>query len=270
MNGDVCLYPYSLEARSLPVYMTGLGGTAWQGAVRREEGYFWHQVLFCMEGSGVLEAQGQRQPIRAGDAFILPAGVPHAYWPEARRWDVRWVTFDGHAAQSLLTQLELEEARVIPGGAAVLMPLYERMHAEITGDWLHGHHTCSALVYSCLMELRRLLVTRASAHNRLLTQALRFIDDHYGDDVSLAEMAQAAGVTPQHLCRVFREAMHMRPGEYLTQRRVQAAQTLISGSDLPLSEIASRAGFSSPGYFSTVFRRYVGVTPGEYRRQTGG
>ena len=252
------------------MYMTGLGGTAWQSAVRREEGYFWHQALFCMEGSGVLEAQGQQQPIRAGDAFVLPAGVAHAYWPEGRRWDVRWVTFDGHAAQSLLAQLELEEVRVIPGGAAVLAPLYERMHAEITGDWLHGHHTCSALVYSCLMELRRLLVTRASAHNRLLTQAMRFIDERYGDDVSLADMAQAAGVTPQHLCRVFREAMHMRPGEYLTQRRVQAAQTLISGSDLPLAEIASRAGFSSPGYFSTVFRRYVGVTPGEYRRQTGG
>ena len=93
MKGDVCMYPYHLEARRLPVYLTGLGGTAWQMPIRRPEGYFWHQVLLCTEGSGTLETGGRQQPIRAGDAFLLPAEQPHAYWPETERWDVRWITF---------------------------------------------------------------------------------------------------------------------------------------------------------------------------------
>lgn len=267
MNGDVCLYPYSLEAQKLPVYLTGIGGTAYQPPVRRPEGYFWHQVLFCMEGSGVLEVQGQKLPVRTGDAFVLPAGLAHAYWPEERRWDVRWFTFAGSAAGTLLEQLGLAEPRIIPGGAAVLLPVYEKMHAEITGDWIHGHYTCSALVYSSLMELRRLIIDRADARNRIVTLTLCFIEERYGSDISLADMAQHAGVTPQHLCRVFRASMHMRPGEYLARRRVQAAQTLIRAGELPMAEIAQRTGFASPGYFSTVFRRYVGVAPGEYRRQ---
>ena len=61
----------------------------------------------------------------------------------------------------------------------------------------------------------------------------------------------------------------MSPVEYLTQRRVQAAQTLIRTGDLPLAEIARQTGFASPGYFSTVFRRCVGMTPGDYRRRMG-
>ena len=269
MNGDICLYPYNLEAQKLPVYLTGIGGSAYQPPVRRPEGYFWHQVLFCMEGSGVLEVHGQKLAVRAGDAFVLPAGLAHAYWPEERCWDVRWLTFDGSAAGTTLTCLGLAETQIISGGAATLLPFYEKMHAEITGDWIHGHYTCSALVYSCLTELRRLIIDQADAHNRILTLTLRFIDEHYGSDVSLADMAEQAGVTPQHLCRVFRASMHMRPGEYLARRRVQAAQTLIRTGNLPLSEIARQTGFASPGYFSTVFRRCVGMSPGEYRRRMG-
>ena len=87
--------------------------------------------------------------------------------------------------------------------------------------------------------------------------------------MAAARVADCAGVTPQHLCRVFREAMRMRPGEYLTQRRIQAARALIRTEELPLSEIAQRVGFSSAGYFSTVFRRWVGMSPGEYRRRGG-
>ena len=269
MKGDVCMYPYHLEARRLPVYLTGLGGTAWQMPIRRPEGYFWHQVLLCTEGSGTLETGGRQQPIRAGDAFLLPAEQPHAYWPETERWDVRWITFDGEAAAPLLTQLDMASPQVVPGGAATLLPLYERMQSALTGDPLHGHHTCSALVYMYLMEFHRLLISRIDGQNQLLTTVLRFIDAHYGRDLSLSEMADCAGVTPQHLCRVFREAMRMRPGEYLTQRRIQAARTLIRTEELPLSEIARRVGFSSGGYFSTVFRRWVGMSPGEYRRRGG-
>jgi AraC family transcriptional regulator len=96
---------------------------------------------------------------------------------------------------------------------------------------------------------------------------VRLIDEAYDRDLSLTEMAQHAGVTPQHLCRVFRQTLRMRPVEYLTQRRVQAAQALIRRGELPLAEIARQTGFSSPGYFSTVFRRCVGMSPGDYRRK---
>lgn len=268
---DVCLYPYSPEASRLPVYVAGLGGTAYQQPVRRPEGYFWHQLLLCVEGNGTLETGGQTQPVQPGDVFFLPAGCAHAYWPEAERWEVRWIALDGSAAAALPEQLEMTQPQIVRGGAAVFLPLYERMLAAISSDRLHGPYACSALAYSCLMEMRRMIVSRGDARNRILSQTLRYIDENHYRDVSLAEMAENAGVTPQHLCRVFRETMHMRPGEYLTQRRVQAAQALLREEALTLAQIADRVGFSSPAYFGTVFRRCVGITPGEYRRRmTGG
>lgn len=270
MSGDVCIYPYHLEVRSLPVYMAGIGGTEWQQPVNRPEGYFWHQVLLSLNGSGVLSMGGTQRTIRAGDVFFLPADCPHAYWPETEQWEVRWIAFDGPAASSLLEQLNMTGPQIIQGGAAALQPIHERMVSEITGDRLQGNYICSGLMYLCLMTFHQQMLRQTDARSRLMAEVLRFIDDNYARDISLAEMAAHAGVTQQHLCRVFRGVLRMRPGEYLAQRRVQAAQTLIQTGDLPLSEIAQQVGFASPGYFSTVFRRYVGMAPGEYRRRLKG
>lgn len=270
MNADVCIYPYPLEVRGLPVYMTGVGGTAWQQPVSRPEGYFWHQLLLCLDGSGVLTTGSVQRIIRAGDAFFLPADCPHAYWPETAQWGVRWVAFDGPEALPLLRQLDMTVPRVIQGGSAALQPFHERMVAEISGDRLQGNYICSGLVYMSLMTFHQQMLRQGDARSRLMAETLRFIDDNYARDISLAEMAAHAGVTQQHLCRVFRGALRMRPGEYLAQRRVQAAQALIQTSEAPLSEIARQVGFASPGYFSTVFRRYVGMAPGEYRRRLRG
>lgn len=270
MSGDVCIYPYHLEARGLPVYMTGIGGTAWQQPVNRPEGYFWHQLLLCLGGSGVLSADAVQWPIRAGDVFFLPADCPHAYWPETKQWEVRWIAFDGPAALSLLAQLDMDGPLIAQGGAAALQPIHERMVSEITGDRLQGNYICSGLTYMSLMTFHQQMLRQTDVRSRLMTETLRFIDENYARDLSLGEMAAHAGVTQQHLCRVFREAIRMRPGEYLAQRRVQAAQTLIQIGALPLSEVARQVGFASPGYFSTVFRRYVGMAPGEYRRRIKG
>ena len=54
--------------------------------------------------------------------------------------------------------------------------------------------------------------------------------------------------------------------EYLTRRRLQEAKRLLTETDIPVAEIGMQTGFSDPGYFSTVFRKYEGVSPIEYRK----
>ena len=82
-------------------------------------------------------------------------------------------------------------------------------------------------------------------------------------------LAEIAGITPQHLCRIFKETMNMRPNEYLTQRRLQEAKSLLQRNELPISEIAVRSGFPDAGYFSTVFKKHEGLSPLEYKKHIG-
>lgn len=80
ING--CIYPYNIEARKLPVHLTGIGGSEWQNHVVRPKGYQWHQILFSAGGKGVLKFDNTLGAIDEGSYFFLPANYPHEYFPE--------------------------------------------------------------------------------------------------------------------------------------------------------------------------------------------
>ncbi|MBQ8108175.1 MAG: helix-turn-helix transcriptional regulator [Ruminococcus sp.] len=73
-------------------------------------------------------------------------------------------------------------------------------------------------------------------------------------------------MTPQHMCRLFREALRMRPTDYLLHRHLDEARRLLRESELPVAMTARECGFNDASYFSTVFRRYEGISPVGYRK----
>ena len=267
MSQDFCFYPYHTETRKLPIYLTGIGCTDYQQPIHRPDGYGWHQFLLCTEGDGSFIHNGITRPFNAGDCIFLPAGIPHEYSPAASRWGMQWFTFDGYAVMQLLNQFNMNTPFLLCGKQnALLQSLYNRMRTELTTDRLYGIYICSALVYQFLFEFHRLTLTQTKDTNQHISCALEYINQHYHTDLSIQQLANHVGISPQHLCRIFRDIMHMSPGEHITQRRIQAAQELIQTTDYPLAEIARQSGFSSPGYFSTVFQNYVGISPSTYRK----
>ena len=59
----------------------------------------------------------------------------------------------------------------------------------------------------------------------------------------------------------------MGANEYISKLRIEKAITLISGTDMPFSEIAEKTGFTTPSYFSTAFKQYTGETPSQYKER---
>lgn len=100
-----------------------------------------------------------------------------------------------------------------------------------------------------------------------LAVARELLDDRCGEAVRVAELAQAVGVHPVHLARVFRQHVGCTPGDYLRRRRLERAAVLLRETRRPLSDIALHCGFGDQSHFANAFRRHSGVTAREYRRQ---
>ena len=274
MSINCHMYPYNIEARKLPIHLTGIGGSEWQNPISRPQGYKWHQILYSASGTGYLKFDNSSVTVGEGTFFFLPAEYPHEYLPKDDRWDVRWVAFDGYSANHILSLLGMTKPVVVkPESPLELERIFDRMFKSQREDKLYCDFTCSGLIYDYLIEFHRCMDDKGSKsrneRSRVITNVLEYIDENYKKDFPLTDLADVAGVTPQHLCRIFKAAMNMRPNEYLVKKRVREAKRMMLRTEKQISEIASECGFPNAGYFSTVFKKLEGMTPAEYRSSVG-
>ncbi len=102
---------------------------------------------------------------------------------------------------------------------------------------------------------------RVTLEDRRLRKALDCVSDRFGEPLSIAEVAAEAGISKFHFSRLFRLAMGMSPYQWLLNTRLDAAKSMLEGTDLPVAEVASRCGFENANYFSTTFTRRFGFSP---------
>ncbi len=100
----------------------------------------------------------------------------------------------------------------------------------------------------------------------LLAEVFGFIEERYGEPISLKDVARAVGLSAGHLTTVVRRKTGRTVLEWITERRMAEARRLLVGTDLPVEEVGRRVGYGDSGYFVRTFRRAHGATPLGWRR----
>ena len=102
-----------------------------------------------------------------------------------------------------------------------------------------------------------------------LERVLELIEAHIGDETCLDKLAQDAGMSLSYLTRVFSKTYGTTIHQYILQRRVERAKSLLAATDEAIADIAYRTGFSSQSHLASTFKKLTGVTPGAYRYGRG-
>lgn len=92
-----------------------------------------------------------------------------------------------------------------------------------------------------------------------------YLEHHYADNVTLAQLADVVNLSPFHLLRMFRDAVGLPPHIYLTNVRVRRARCLLARG-VPIATVAAQTGFVDQSHLTRHFKRIVGVTPGQYQQ----
>jgi len=106
---------------------------------------------------------------------------------------------------------------------------------------------------------------QGSTRDIRLEDVRRYLESNYAEPVSLARLAERAGVTSVYLCRAFKEYTGRTIFSYLLTRRIQEATVLLRSTDEKIATIAFQCGFNDLSYFNRKFKQMVCKSPGEYR-----
>lgn len=101
--------------------------------------------------------------------------------------------------------------------------------------------------------------------NKYVEKAVEYIHSHYKEDISVGETAMDIGISEGHLSRIFKKETGYTFVAYLTDYRIHLAMELLKDCGLKVYEVADRVGYSDITYFSTLFKKIVGVNPSEYQ-----
>lgn len=115
-----------------------------------------------------------------------------------------------------------------------------------------------------------LMIKQTTSEPPAVAKARAFIADHLAEDLSLEQVARAAGMSPFYFCKVFKSATGVTFTDYVARARIEKTKHLLLNPHVRVSEAAYEAGFQSLSQFNRVFRRVEGQSPSTYREHLHG
>ncbi|NLY44220.1 MAG: response regulator [Clostridiaceae bacterium] len=126
----------------------------------------------------------------------------------------------------------------------------------------NGIKSIPSVYHSLLQDIKN-----KSNSTPIVMLARKYIDTHYfKENLSLIEVAKEMQISATYLSRLLKQEIGLSFIDYLTQVRIKKAMELMNDPSIKLYEVAQRVGYSSQHYFSTAFKRILGMPPGEYRK----
>jgi AraC-like DNA-binding protein len=254
-------------------------------------------VLAYMERSGgSIHIAERRWPVRAGDVFVVAPGEvvrpgqdahgsTHAggwavfFPPEAlgSRGGGSFLAWHSHPLLFPFvggTAGGVQQLRVPAGARRAWSSRMASLDDELRRRREGFREAALAHLTLLLVDVARLAAEAGrdlTAHeDSLLSRVFAVIEEGYGGQLSLSDVARTVGLTPGHLTTVVRRRTGRTVGSWIAERRMAEARALLVQTDLAVGEVARSTGYDDPAYFGRAFRQAHGMTPLGWRRAAGG
>ncbi len=239
------------------------------------------ELLYIMRGTGRYIVSGKEYPIGAGNLIICNAGAIHGE-----------PSMQSHSLKSyccVLNRLSLPglpENNLIENSRNPVLFFSEDRdaveHIFLALDELDQKDkalgsVCDLLANALLnlvyAKLRRRRETNERLHENneeFIQHITRYLDEHYREPLTLQELGKQFFISQHYLSHIFKDETGLSPMKYVLYRKIGESQNLLMNTPLSIGEISHQLGFNDNCHFSTTFKKYIGLTPTQYRNHFRG
>jgi AraC family transcriptional regulator len=242
------------------------------GALRPRHYHESTWVVFTFTGSFALNMRSTQSLLTPRSLLYVPAGEAHAnvFGSEGAGVFVASIDPAWIGDRPGIAGAEAEIPRIAPAG------FLEGLALKLYREFQSPDALSDLIVEGAFLELLgrwfRENFHKDHSSPSWLRRVKELLQDCFRNPVSLNQIAYIAGVHPSHAAREFHRVYGMTIGEYMRKLRVEfVAERLVYSGKTPasLTDLALNAGFSSQAHMAAVFKRVIGMTPGEYRKAHG-
>lgn len=275
VNSNRIIYTPSAFAKDSLLHLQEIGlSEAQKPHTSSRENLLSYLFFMVLEGSGTLTYNGQEYSLSKGDCVFLDCRNPYAHRSSENLWTLKWVHFYGPSMHNIY------EKYLQRGGLSHFNTQrteeYNQLLQELFTIASSDSHVKDMQINEKLSALLTLLMQDSWNPNqnsprftgkRNLREIKDYIDLHYHQKITLDNLAQQFFINKFYLTRLFKEQFGISVNHYLLQVRTTRAKQLLRFSDLSIEQVGQECGMNDANYFSRMFKKVEGITPGEYRRR---
>jgi AraC-like DNA-binding protein/mannose-6-phosphate isomerase-like protein (cupin superfamily) len=230
--------------------------------------------VYCEDGAGWIECEGERYELHKNHAFIIPVGEAHAYGSgNSNPWSIYWFHFCGENISmfsSIIGRLiYLKDSDNSRYGDRFLLfeEMYQNLAMGYSPENLEYVSFCLMHFLASIKYLNQYREVNNVKEADLTQKSILYMKDNLENKIVLKDLADHAGYSPSRFSALFTEKTNYSPMDYYNQLKIQRACSLLQFSDLKIKEIAFRLGYYDPFHFSKGFKQEMEITPKEYRKR---
>lgn len=263
----------------------------WKVGPRRLHDYL---LIYVQSGEFAVQVDGRSHIFELGDFCLIQPGIPciiegrsatitpYAHFDlfydptNALTFPVGHLDLTGAAGPSMQPRLADLFGIEVPVDISPADPGRFRDHLiRMVASWRHGdmlsrlqaNHLATELILMILKDHGATSDVRTTYSTDSFSWITSYLSFHLSDQISVADMADRAGLSASRFSALFRLHVGCSPYRYLRRLRVSLGGELLAETDLTLEAIAQHAGFANAQHFSKAFRQETGETPGSFRRR---
>lgn len=217
-----------------------------------------HKMILVTKGEGAFFLGGQKTPFATGNLIFGFKGEPF-YAETEKNCEYMYIHFDGDRAEELFRRFNIQKNNRCFSGFDGLIPLWKESLSRA------DQQTIDLVSESILLYTFSRLTGGSIKRDSLINKVIELLEENFHDsDLSIDSIAKELSYNPKYISHVFREHMGVSFTEYLKTIRIRYAVSLFDHGVDSVKNVALLSGFNDPFYFSTVFKKTVGMSPTDY------
>lgn len=223
---------------------------------------------YVISGSGHIREDNREFDVCPGDIYILHRGHDHRYFTTSDEpWVKLWFNLRGSFPHQILMHYGLSNVNLIKGCA--IEHLFEKYVDTVNSDEPIADifDSCTLIFLDIVQHISNHQKNIAKPENMLAHKLKELIDNDFSFTCGLGEYIEKLYCTKSHAIRCFKESYNTTPYQYILNKKILTAQTLLTNTTMTIQEISYILKFSDNHYFSTLFKSKTGKSPKEYRNK---
>ena len=238
------------------------------------------EISFFLKGAITFSVHGKNYTMYGGDAFrTLPEDIHGTNSIPISPGEMIWMQLDisdptdflflsPEAARELILSWQTIEQPRIHTDKRFSMALAGQLIRQIkSGESARHRHAFCSIVVSFLYQLLTFAEKTADIISPDIHRACMYIEEHLAEPISISRLAEISCLSESHFKYKFRRSLGVTPGNYINQKRIELIKQELT-RHTSLTTLSMEWGFSSSAYFSTVFKKYTGMSPSAWLRQS--